>query len=191
MSIARIKEAIDLRELAREYGGFKAFGEDLVGRCLMHEEKTASLRIHRNSFHCFGCGANGSAVDWLVALDGISVGQAMRALSERTGIPLAGNQRLSPVQKVLYKEEREFAEWWKARLLSREGKRLTCYVKYADPAAVEIGEALSYVRGLRGLDLRQHVAERSTLADRAEWRADVEDAKYWTGWCVAALALSI
>lgn len=191
MSIARIKEAIDLRTLAKDYGDLRKSGSDYLMLCPWHHDQTPSLRIYHDHVFCFACNKSGDVVDFVAAMEGLSIGQAMRSLSERTGIPLAGNQRLSPVQKVLYKEEREFAEWWKARLLSREGKRLTCYVKYADPAAVEIGEALSYVRGLRGLDLRQHVAERSTLADRAEWRADVEDAKYWTGWCVEALALSI
>ena len=64
--------------------------EDLVGLCPMHPEKTPSMVISvgKNLFHCFGCGAAGSPLDWVMRLEGVSFRQAFELL--RAGYPASG-----------------------------------------------------------------------------------------------------
>jgi CHC2 zinc finger/Toprim domain len=49
-------------------------GEPLVdGKicCPFHEDSTPSLHVYADHFHCFGCGAHGDAVDWLMTVEGL------------------------------------------------------------------------------------------------------------------------
>jgi DNA primase len=61
--IQQIKAATDLPKLVREYGVDlqQKNGDELVGLCPFHEEKTPSfgVSIEKQYFHCFGCSAGG------------------------------------------------------------------------------------------------------------------------------------
>ena len=68
-----------------------------MGLCPMHEEKTPSMVISpgKNLFHCVGCGAAGSPIDWVMKLEGVSFRQAVELL--RAGYPsgLVGGSAMS------------------------------------------------------------------------------------------------
>jgi len=51
-------------------------------RCPFHDDKTASLKItpSNNLFHCFGCGAGGSVIDWVMKTQGVSFRHAVEIL---------------------------------------------------------------------------------------------------------------
>lgn len=191
MSIARIKEAVDLRELAREYGEFRSMGEDLVGSCLFHSERTGSLRIHREFYRCFGCGAGGDCFTFLAAIEDISVGAAMRQLSDRTGIALADYKPQTKTQRVLASEDAAFCEWWRKRHVEEWEPLLTALVYLADRRAVEVGQAIKGLREMSTMELRQYVAKTVPLGDRAVWRADKADATEWAEFIVDVCALSV
>lgn len=52
-------------------------------RCPFHNEKTASCKIHKHRYHCFGCGADGDVIDWLTKTQGLSFLEAVRQLNRR------------------------------------------------------------------------------------------------------------
>ena len=82
--IERIKRETDLAALVRSRGvELKPHGsKDLAGKCPFHQEKTPSFVIYPdNSFHCFGCGANGDSIDFMKSLKGCSFGEAVAQLS--------------------------------------------------------------------------------------------------------------
>jgi len=70
-------------ELARRGITLQKRGSDLVCCCPIHNENTPSFTVTpaKNVFYCFGCGVNGSVIDLVMELDGVSVGQAMESLS--------------------------------------------------------------------------------------------------------------
>ena len=53
-------------------------------KCLWHNEKTPSLRLHpkKNMVHCFGCGFSGSVIDVYMKINNCKVGQAIKDLSK-------------------------------------------------------------------------------------------------------------
>jgi DNA polymerase I-like protein with 3'-5' exonuclease and polymerase domains len=58
-------------------------GEPLVDDkicCPFHDDSTPSLHIYDDHFHCFGCGAHGDAVDWLMMIEGLDRDAALRQL---------------------------------------------------------------------------------------------------------------
>ncbi len=83
--LERVKEEISLVRLV-ESNGIKLDkkGSDYHGCCPFHDDKTPSLVVtpSKNLFHCFGCGAAGSVVDWVMKMQGISFRHAVELLKK-------------------------------------------------------------------------------------------------------------
>jgi DNA primase len=62
-------------------------GADLAGLCPFHAEDTPSLKVTpgKNLWHCFGCGAGGGPIDWVMKRRGVSFRHAVELLREATG----------------------------------------------------------------------------------------------------------
>ena len=63
-------------------------GEPLVDgnlHCPFHADSTPSLHIYPDHFHCFGCGAHGDHVDWLMMIEGMNRDEALAVLEHRDG----------------------------------------------------------------------------------------------------------
>lgn len=78
--VALVSETVKLRKAGREY----------VGLCPFHRERTPSFSVSpgQGLFYCFGCGAGGDAIEFLRLRDGLTFGEAVRALAVRAGIAL-------------------------------------------------------------------------------------------------------
>jgi DNA primase len=85
--LARLKREVSLVRLIED-GGVELMrqGKDLAARCPFHEEDTASLIVtpEKNLFHCFGCGAAGGPIDWVMKRNGVSFRHAVELL--RAGV---------------------------------------------------------------------------------------------------------
>ena len=89
--IDEIKRRNDLAEVVTEHGiELKKRGRTLFGLCPFHQEKTASFNVSREAglFHCFGCGAGGDVIGFVVRFHQVSFPEALRRLSARAGMPL-------------------------------------------------------------------------------------------------------
>jgi DNA polymerase len=53
--------------------------------CPFHDDSTPSLKLYSDHFHCYGCGAHGDLVDWLMMTEGLTRGEAVRVLDHREG----------------------------------------------------------------------------------------------------------
>jgi DNA primase catalytic core len=90
VEINQLKTEVSLLRLIEARGIVLAKqGKDYAGRCPFHEDATPSLivTVHKNLYHCFGCGAAGGPIDWVMAMDGVSFRHAVELL--RNDIPLA------------------------------------------------------------------------------------------------------
>ncbi|MFA0813743.1 CHC2 zinc finger domain-containing protein [Microbulbifer epialgicus] len=87
--IERIKSEISLLRLVESQGYQpERQGKDYVVSCPFHEEKTPSLIISpkSNLFNCFGCGAAGSVIDWVMKTRGVSFRFACELLQKDLGL---------------------------------------------------------------------------------------------------------
>ena len=53
--------------------------------CPFHDDSTPSCHIYRDHFHCFGCGAHGDAIDWLMMVKGLDRDAAIELLANWEG----------------------------------------------------------------------------------------------------------
>ncbi len=89
--LERLKREVSLVRLIESQGyELKKRGKDRVMRCVFHEEDTPSLAVSeaKNVWHCFGCGASGTVLDWIMKTQGVSLPHAVQLL--RNDAPLEG-----------------------------------------------------------------------------------------------------
>ncbi|AFJ03161.1 DNA primase [Methylophaga frappieri] len=84
----------------------KKAGKNLQACCPFHNEKTPSFTVspEKQFYHCFGCGAHGTAISFLMEYDQLSFPEAIQELAESVGmqVPAAQQNALRPVQQNLY-----------------------------------------------------------------------------------------
>jgi len=89
--IARVKDETDIVELVGKYVRLQAAGASYKGLCPFHQEKTPSFHVNpaRQLYKCFGCGAGGDAISFLMEVEGLGFPEAMETLARSLDIDLA------------------------------------------------------------------------------------------------------
>jgi DNA primase len=79
---------VDIVDLIDSHIPLKKTGTNYVARCPFHTEKTPSFSVNRNKqfFHCFGCGASGNAISFLMDFSHIDFVEAVEDLAAFAGI---------------------------------------------------------------------------------------------------------
>lgn len=90
--IAELKERVDIVRLIGCEVELRRDGrrDEWTGECPFHEDRSPSFRVYgvngeRPHYHCFGCGANGDALDWLMNRKGLTFLAAIERLRHETG----------------------------------------------------------------------------------------------------------
>lgn len=87
--VNRIKHDVSLLRLVEGQGHrVSKQGKDYVVGCPFHEEKTPSgiISPKTNLFNCFGCGAGGSVIDWVMKTQGVSFRFVCELLQKDLGL---------------------------------------------------------------------------------------------------------
>ena len=82
-------KTISALQVAERYARVQAVrkGRRWWACCVLHKEHTPSLMFdEQGRFHCFGCGASGTSIDFVMALNGISAGDAARQITSDFGL---------------------------------------------------------------------------------------------------------
>ncbi|MCA6939518.1 CHC2 zinc finger domain-containing protein [Pectobacterium versatile] len=107
--LQHLKAAVPLVEVVRSQGRqvFRR-GKDWVVLCPFHQEKTPSCVIspEKNLYHCFGCDAGGSVLDWVMKTEGLSLHRAVDRLRGELGVVPAAAP-LPPVSDIADEQERQ------------------------------------------------------------------------------------
>jgi len=79
---------VDIVDLIDSHLPLKKSGNSFVARCPFHTEKTPSFAVTRTKqlFHCFGCGAGGNAISFLMDFSHLSFVEAVEDLASFAGI---------------------------------------------------------------------------------------------------------
>ncbi|MBU6146339.1 MAG: DNA primase, partial [Paenibacillaceae bacterium] len=77
--VQTIINTIDIVERVGRVVSLTRRGKSHVGLCPFHKEKTPSFHVipEKRIFHCFGCGAGGTVVRFVMNVDGLSFGEAV------------------------------------------------------------------------------------------------------------------
>lgn len=88
--LEEVKRKIDIVELVSSYVTLKKAGANYKGLCPFHNEKTPSLMVspEKQIFKCFGCSEGGDVFSFLMKIEGLGFGDALKTLAERAGVKL-------------------------------------------------------------------------------------------------------
>jgi DNA primase len=81
---------VDIVDVIQGYIPLKKGGANYMARCPFHDEKSASFSVSptKQFYYCFGCGASGSAVGFVMEYAGMSFPEAVKSLAEQVGLPV-------------------------------------------------------------------------------------------------------
>jgi len=88
--LEEIKERIDIVDFISDYVQLRKSGQNWKGLCPFHSEKTPSFMVSpsKQIFHCFGCGAGGDVISFLVQYEHMPFPEALQVLARKAGIQL-------------------------------------------------------------------------------------------------------
>ena len=89
-TIQRVSDANDIVDLISSYFPLKRAGTSFRALCPFHREKSPSFHVNpaRQNYHCFGCGAGGGVLRFVMEYEHLDFPSAVRRLAQRAGIPI-------------------------------------------------------------------------------------------------------
>jgi DNA primase len=135
----RVKQQADIVRVVGEYVRLKKSGQNFLGLCPFHQEKTPSFNVHpvKQIYHCFGCGVGGDVFKFVMELDKCTFPEAIRTVAEKCGIAIPKPRERSPEERrenqqrsALVEMHREAAAFFARQLHeSAEGKVAYAYLE--------------------------------------------------------------
>lgn len=131
--LEEIKSKIDIVDFIQEYLPLKKSGRNFKALCPFHTEKTPSFMVspEKQIWHCFGCGEGGDIFTFLMKIEGIEFGEALRILAQRAGVKIISIPKdLSNKKERLYQINKLAAIFYhKVLLESKAGKVAYNYLR--------------------------------------------------------------
>ncbi len=100
----------DIVDYVSQYVKLRKNGRDYTGLCPFHKEKSPSFHVNQEKqlFHCFGCGAGGNLVQFVMRAEGLDFVEALKLMADRAGIILPEDD--VPVDDKLYRQKKRILE---------------------------------------------------------------------------------
>ncbi|MEI7607289.1 MAG: DNA primase [Rhodospirillaceae bacterium] len=135
-------------------------GREFQAPCPFHNEKTPSFTVNdaKGFFHCFGCGAHGDVIGFVMRHDHLTFPEAVETLAGQAGLPVP---RTAPEERQRYERQKSLhevveaaARWFEAQLRQPAGSAALAYLRRrglddAALAAFRLGYAPPDGSGLR------------------------------------------
>lgn len=88
--IDEIRERVNITDVVSEYVSLKKVGANHKGICPFHSEKTPSFTVNEGKqiFYCFGCGAGGNVITFLMKASGMTFPDTVTELAKRAGVTI-------------------------------------------------------------------------------------------------------
>ena len=139
--IEEIVARTDINDIIGSYVTLKRAGSNMNGLCPFHSERTPSFTVFSksNSFYCFGCGAGGDAISFIMRAENLDYPSAIEFLANRVGVTIPQDKneiaQMGMSRKRVYEMNLAAAKFFRENLFDKE-------VGY---------EAMNYLAGQRKL----------------------------------------
>jgi len=169
--LADFKARLPVVDVVQRYVRLTRHGPLHKGLCPFHQEKTPSFTVtaSRGTYHCFGCGAHGNALDFLMAMEGLGFAEAVRRAADLTGLEPPVSEAREPEtdrKRALSELLEEAARRFRARLEAADGAPVRAYLarRCLSPETIARFE-LGYAGGGRAALTRALVATGAAVGD--------------------------
>ena len=141
--------------------------------CPFHGEKTASLRLYEDYFHCFGCGAHGDVIALVASVFGISMIEAAKRINADFGLGVDMDKPVDRSEIIMIhrkrQEEQDYAEWENHAfsVLSEYHKLLIQWRSNAPESADDIPDK-HFVESINTLDYCEYIFDSFLNGNKEE-----------------------
>ncbi|MBL4603283.1 MAG: hypothetical protein JKY84_11080, partial [Emcibacteraceae bacterium] len=110
-------------------------GREHTGLCPFHNEKTPSFTVNddKSFYHCFGCGAHGDVINFVLETEGLSFPETIERLAGQAGLEIPEytpeDKQRSKVKKTLYDVMEAAAHWFESQLMAQVGREGLSYIQ--------------------------------------------------------------
>ncbi len=132
--LAELKARCDIENIIGTYVRLKRTGTNSVGNCPFHSEKTPSFTVFRNtqSFYCFGCGAGGDVITFVMRMENLDYMSAVEKLCNMAGMSMPENDPIYSAKKIdrkrIFELNRKAARFFHNSLLKPENSDALKYI---------------------------------------------------------------
>ena len=129
--IEEVRSRNDIVDVVGQYVHLQKKGANYFGLCPFHNEKSGSFSVsaHKQMYYCFGCGAGGNVITFLMKYDNLTFQEAVKQLADRAGVklpdeddsPAARAQR--DKRQILLDINKEAAKYYYYQLRSPKGQK--------------------------------------------------------------------
>ena len=122
-----------IEEVVGQYVNLKRSGANMFGLCPFHGEKTASFSVSpdKGICYCFGCHKGGGVINFMMEIEGLSYGDAVRSLAKRAGMEVPEDEQYRSryhAQERLWALMKEAGRFFNERLYAPEGAACREYI---------------------------------------------------------------
>ena len=128
--VRRVKDRLDIVEVIGDYVRLKKAGNNFLGLCPFHDEKTPSFNVSpsRQTFHCFGCGEGGDVFSFIMEKENLSFREALETLAERAGVQLSSEGARTLRERSLFDIMERACSHFRSLLEKPEGEHAAAYL---------------------------------------------------------------
>jgi len=131
--ISEIQRALNISDVVSGYVPLKQTGNNLIGLCPFHHEKTPSftVNVEKQIYKCFGCGEGGTIFNFLMKQESLTFPEAVKVLAEKANIRINDFNTRKEHQGTgaLYEANEQAVSFFSEMLLkTKEGKRTKDYL---------------------------------------------------------------
>lgn len=125
--LRELRDRNDITEVISAYVNLKKTGANMKGLCPFHNERTPSFTVFTDtqSFYCFGCGASGTVIHFIMKINNLGFVDAVKYLAQRAGMSLPEDgfeDTRSKLRRRVLAANKEAARFYNSYLLSPEGR---------------------------------------------------------------------
>ncbi len=151
ITIHEILSRIDIVDIISGSVHLKQAGKNYKGLCPFHLEKTPSFTINtlKQTFHCFGCGASGDAISFVMKQDNLSFLEALRKLAQIAGVQIISDTEFDPFaqkKNELFKLHSIAGDWFHENLLNKTKSKTA--LQYLEKRGINEETQLKFKLGL-------------------------------------------
>ena len=129
--LEEVRSRNDIVDVIGQYVHLQKKGANYFGLCPFHNEKSGSFSVsgHKQMYYCFGCGAGGNVISFLMKYDNLTFQEAVQQLAERAGIKLPeadespAARAMRDKRQILLDINKEAARYYYYQLRGKSGEK--------------------------------------------------------------------